>query len=85
MPSCKLLISIVSIIILYKFTIGYSIRQIEMKLDYLQSKDSITSLKSKLRDEIKNSLNKDRYISEEDAKLINAFLNKIKKELSESE
>ena len=44
-------------------------------------KDSV----EKLREEIKKAIKKDRYLSKEDAKLINQFLNKIMIELKESE
>ena len=64
----KLLISVFVLFILYKITVGQTIKQIETKLEYLSSKDSIISLKEKIRDEIKASLNKERYISNEDSK-----------------
>ena len=57
-------------------------RQIETKIEHLSSKDSVTSLKEKLRNEIRNSLSKERYINEEDAKLLNAFIEKIQKDLN---
>ena len=39
----------------------------------------------KIREEIKKAIKKERYLSEEDAKLINQFINKIIIELKESE
>ena len=39
----------------------------------------------KIRDEIKKAIKKDRYLSKEDAKLINQFLNKIRSELKETD
>ena len=38
-------------------------------------------IKNKAREELKNAITKENYLSEEDAKLINDFLNKIKSEL----
>ena len=38
----------------------------------------------KIREEINKGIKKERYLSKEDAKLINTFLNKIKKELEEA-
>ena len=38
--------------------------------------------KEKLRNELKNAVSKENYLTPEDAKLINDFLNKIKGELS---
>ena len=78
----KLLISLALIFVLYKITIDHTVRQIETKIEHLSSKDSVTSLKEKLRNEIRNSLSKERYINEEDAKLLNAFIEKIQKDLN---
>ena len=41
----------------------------------------IENFKIKLREEIKNSLDKERYISVEDAELLNAFFEKVQKDL----
>ena len=35
-----------------------------------------------LREELKNAISKENYLSPDDAKLINEFINKLKKELS---
>ena len=37
-----------------------------------------------LRKELQNAVNKESYLAPEDAKLINEFINKLKKELSDS-
>jgi len=78
----KLLITLALIFVLYKITIGHTVKQIETKIDYLSSKDSITYLKEKLRNEIRSSLDKERYITAEDAELLNAFIKKIQKDLN---
>ena len=41
-------------------------------------------MKNQLRDELKNAIRKDRYLNPDDAKLINDFITKLKKELSNS-
>ena len=41
-------------------------------------------ISDKIRDELKTAVNKENYLTQEDAKLINDFLNKIKKELDNS-
>ena len=41
-------------------------------------------MKNKLRNELKNAISKENYLSPDDAKLINDFINKIKQELSSS-
>ena len=41
-------------------------------------------MKNKLRDELRNAVSKENYLSPEDAKLINEFINKVKQELANS-
>ena len=48
----------------------------------MQSKENIENIKEQLRDELRNAVSKENYLSPEDAKLINEFINKLKKELS---
>ena len=38
----------------------------------------------KIKNELRKGVEKERYLSKEDAKLINKFIEKIKKELSEA-
>ena len=45
-------------------------------------KIEIENIKEKLRDELRNAISKENYLSPDDAKLINEFINKLKKELS---
>ena len=46
-------------------------------------KESIEKIKSKLKKEMQNSINKDRILNKEDAVLIQKFLKKIQDELSQ--
>ena len=39
---------------------------------------------NKIREELKKAVKKERYLSKEDAKLINQFIQKIKREIRES-
>ena len=55
--------------IFYKLTIGQTINQIQAKVNFLYSKENM------------NSLDKERYISVEDAELLNAFFEKVQKDL----
>ena len=77
----KISIFFVVFFVLYKITIGKTINEIESKVEFIKSKENVEYIKSKIKDEIRNSLTKERYISIEDAQLINNFLNKIKKDL----
>ena len=68
---------------IYEFTIGKQINKYTDKLNSISSKEGRKESIIKLREEIKRGVKKERYLSKEDAKLINQFLIKIKKELSE--
>ena len=78
----KTLFVFVCIFILFQVTVGVKIKQLNNQLNQLKSQKNIYHLKNKLRNELKNAVKKENYLSPEDAKLINDFLNKIKKELS---
>ncbi len=78
----KALFVFVCIFILFQLTVGVKIKQLNGQLNQLKSQKNIYYLKNKLRNELKNAVKKENYLSPEDAKLINDFLNKIKKELS---
>ena len=78
----KALFVFVCIFILFQLTVGVKIKQLNSQLNQLKSQKNIYHLKNKLRNELKNAVKKENYLNPEDAKLINDFLNKIKKELS---
>ena len=77
----KVLTFFVLFFIFYKLTIGLTIKEIKSEIDFLVSKENVEYVKNKIRNEIKSAEKKDRYISDEDAILINKFLNKIKSDL----
>ena len=58
----------ISIFILYKVTVGQLIKDYENKINQTISKENIDKFKSKLRNEIKGSIKKDRILNEEDAR-----------------
>ena len=68
-----------------EFTIGNKISQIYEKVDVVSTKEGRKDSVNKIRTEIKRAIEKERYLSKEDAKLINSFLNKIRKELAETQ
>ena len=78
----KTLFIFVCIFILFQFTIGAKLKQLNNELAKLKSKQNIEIIKDKLRDELRNAISKENYLSPDDAKLINEFINKLKKELS---
>ena len=81
----KVLISIIAVILIYEFTIGKIIKTYTDKLNFIYTKEGRKEMVISLRNEIDKGIKKDRYLSKEDARLINQFLNKIKKELKNSE
>ena len=66
------------IFILFQFTVGMKLKEINYKIEKIQSKESVDKIKDKFREELKNAIEKENYLNQEDAKLINDFINKIK-------
>ncbi len=81
----KSLIVVISVILIFEFTIGNKISQIYDKVDGISSKKGRAENVEKLREEIKKAIKKERYLSKEDAFLLKQFFTKISKEISESE
>ena len=67
--------------IAFKLTIGSLINQTESKIRDLTSKESVEMIKMKIRKEMQNAIDKEDYINDNDAVLINNFLKKIRSEL----
>jgi hypothetical protein len=80
----KIVIFIIATIMIYEFTIGKQINKYTDKLNTISSKEGRKETVTKLREEIKKGVKKERYLSKQDAMLINQFLKKIQKELSEA-
>ena len=70
---------------IYEFTISKQIKQITKQSEVLLSKEGRKEGIEKLREEIKKAIKKERYLSKEDAKLINKFIQKIAIELKDGE
>ena len=71
-------------IVAFHFTFGIASKNIKRQMQETLSKESVEKVKNQIRDEMENAVKIDRYISSEDAKLINKFLNKIKTDLEKS-
>ena len=80
----KTIIILIATVVLFEFTIGNKISQIYEKVDVISTKEGRKDSIDKIREELRRAVKKERYLSQEDAKLINDFLNKIRKELNES-
>ena len=81
----KSIIAVLAVILIHEFTIGKQIKQLSKQTNYLLTKEGRKEGVSKLRGEIEKATKKERYLSKDDAKLLNNFIKKIKKELRESE
>ena len=73
----KTLVVLISIVLIYEFTIGKLINKYTNKLDTISTKEG----RKEIKKEIKKGVEKERYLSKEDAKLLNQFIKKIQKEL----
>ena len=80
----KTLIAIVAIVLVYELTIGKQIKEFTSQSEILMTKEGRKDGVNKIREELKKAVKKERYLSREDAKLINQFIQKIKKEIKES-
>lgn len=69
------------IFLLFQLTIGTVIKNYENKMDQYLSKQNLDRVKLKIREEMKNAIKKENYLSPEDAELINNFLKKLQKEI----
>ena len=81
----KSIIVIICVILIYEFTIGKQIATFKDKADSIISKEGRRESVNKLRDEINKAINKDRYLSKEDAILLNKFIKKIQAELKDAD
>ena len=80
----KSIIAVLAIILIYEFTIGKEIKKYSSKMDTLTTKAGRKEFIIYLREEINRGVNKDRYLSPEDAQLLNKFFKKIQKEINEA-
>ena len=81
----KMIIFVIAVVLIYEFTIGKQINNYTNKINSISSKEGRKETINKIREEIKKGVKKERYLSKEDAKLINEFIKKIRKEIIESE
>ena len=80
----KTLIAVVAIVLFYELTIAKQIKEFTSQSEVLMTKEGRKDGVNKIREELKKAVKKERYLSKEDAKLINQFIQKIKKEIRES-
>ena len=78
----KVIIFSLAIILVFKFTIGKEISQINQKVNYFTTSDGRKSIITSLKKEMKKANEKDNYLDNEERALIRNFINKLKNELS---
>ena len=77
-----------SILVLFLFLVGfhysfnYVLKIVKVNIEQNFSKENIEQIKNKIKEEMQVAINKDIFISKEDANLINKFLNKISSDLN---
>ena len=81
----KSIIILICVILVYEFTIGKQIASFKDRADSIISKEGRRESVNKLRDEINKAVKKDRYLSKEDAILLNKFIKKIQKEIADAD
>ena len=77
----KTLFIFLLIFITFHLTFNFAVRTVERKIDVIGSKENIEVYKEEIRKQLRNSINKDQLINEEDALLLRKFLDKIKNEI----
>ena len=77
----KVLIAAVATLIIFEFTIGKYLDRINDKFDILFSEQGRKQMVISIKKEMKKAIEKENYLNEEERKLINNFINKIKNEL----
>ena len=77
----KTLFVFILIYIFFKITIGYKIDEYEKKFSNFQSDQGRELIRSKIREEVKKSLEKENLFKKEDKILIKKLKEKIKEEL----
>ena len=80
----KTIIAVIAIVLVYELTIAKQIKEFTSQSEILLTKEGRKEGVDKIREELKKAIKKERYLSKEDANLINQFIQKIRGELKES-
>ena len=80
----KTIIAVIAIVLVYELTISKQIKEFTSQSEILLTKEGRKDGVDKIREELKKAIKKERYLSKEDANLINQFIQKIRGELKES-
>tara|TARA_E500000178_G_C16409981_1_gene482571 strand:+ start:173 stop:436 length:264 start_codon:yes stop_codon:yes gene_type:complete len=78
----KLLITLAGIYILFQLTIGLFVKEVKKNISKFSSSENISIFKDKIREEIKNGIEKEKILNESDSVLLKKFIEKISKEIN---
>tara|TARA_B100002019_G_C20890718_1_gene413304 strand:- start:306 stop:566 length:261 start_codon:yes stop_codon:yes gene_type:complete len=78
----KVLIASLAIILVYNFTIGKEIKDINKKINYFSNSEGRKKLINSIKKEMKKANEKENYLDDEERILIKNFIKKIKEELN---
>lgn len=77
----KCIVVFIGIYLTYNFTIGKKIDQYESKMVYLLTDQGREQVRQLIRKEIKNSLDNENLLNEDDSILLRKFIDRLRKEL----
>ena len=78
----KVIIFSIAIIIVFEFTVGKEINQINEKVNYFTTSEGRKKIVSSLKKEIRKANERENYLDDEERVLLKNFILKIRKELS---
>ena len=78
----KFAIVLIGLFFLFELTIGSKIKDFKRDINNSYSKENITELKDKIRNELNTAVEKDRILSKEDALILKNFIDKISNEIN---
>tara|TARA_B100000700_G_C15038348_1_gene853932 strand:- start:39 stop:302 length:264 start_codon:yes stop_codon:yes gene_type:complete len=81
----KTLIAVVALIVVFEFTIGKTINKINQKTEILFTKEGRKEMVNSIKLEMEKAIKQENYLDEEERRLINQFILKIKSELKSVE
>ena len=77
----KILLASIAFVLVFKFTVGKELNQINEKINIFSSEDGRKKLINSIKKEITKANNKENYLDDEERILLKNFIKKIKTEL----
>ena len=78
----KIIIATIALIIVFEFTIGRKLNQIDEISSSFLTKEGRKEMINSIKNEMEKATEKENYLTENERILINKFISKIKKELN---